>query len=209
MYKFMTSSALLILAVVSATVGYKFAEQKIESAIYRDRLEAIAGEYRTLRDRYNQAVARTAVTELIVKDGRLSVAIRDAHGVSQLIDTGFDPSNEIYCDYLVMDGRLWIRRVYDDRTPPAMGLVIDPTVADVDWSNPMVKHGSAVYRSLTEGRWVVTVTGDGSLGLAKQQGDKPIDLIATPPVRDYEQIEQEINAEVKQIGLGDVLGQLW
>jgi len=44
---------------------------------------------------------------------------------------------------------------------------VDPNLAEVDWNRVGHHSGKAVYRSLTEGRWLVTVTGDGSLGLVK------------------------------------------
>ncbi len=141
-----------------------------------------------LRNTYNEAIAKTAVTELLVEDGTLCVTIRTAEGVDRTIPTPFNPAKEIYVDYVVLDGRLWIRRVFDQDTPPGRGLVIDPTQADVDWSDPRLRHGNAVYRSLSEGRWIVTVTGDGSLGLVKSDDAIP-SLSPPPPVRDYEPLE--------------------
>ncbi len=194
----------LLLSVI-AWVGYRLAMSKVELDIYRDRLAGLSNEYEMLRSMYNTAVARTAVTELTVKDGRLSVSIRTIQGVERTIETPFDPSSEIYCDYVLLDGRLWIRRVYDAKTPPSKGLIIDDSLVNVDWSNPAVRYGKAVYRSLDEGRWVVTVTGDGSLGLARLEEGAELVLSGPPPVRDYEQMEKEIDASLSGVTAGDVV----
>jgi hypothetical protein len=116
------------------------------------------------------------VTELVVEDGRLSVAIRDAGGAIRTIETPFDPSREIYVDFVVLDGRLWIRRVFDDRTPPEQGVLVDPALAEIDWSEERAAYGKATYRALGPGRWIVSVTGDGSLGLARSRDDAPSEL---------------------------------
>ena len=50
-------------------------------------------DYGELRDRYNAAVRRTAVTELVVEDGKLSVVIRTDDGEIQVLQSPFDPSN--------------------------------------------------------------------------------------------------------------------
>ena len=153
---------------------------------------------------------RTAVTELIVRDGRLSLAIRTMEGLHRVIETSLDPSQEIYCDYLLVGGRLWIRRVYDAHTPPSRGVVVDDDLATVEWSDPAVRYGKAVYRSLSEGRWIVTVTGDGSLGLAKIDEDTEVELQGPPPVRDYEQIVKQIRDEIARVTAGDLLRRvLW
>ena len=124
------------------------------------------------------------MTELVVEDGKLAVAIRDAGGAIRTIETPFDPSREIYVDFVVLDGRLWIRRVFDDRTPPEQGVLIDPALAQIDWSEEQAAYGKATYRALAPGRWVVSVTGDGSLGLTRAaRGRAPAELAPPPPVR--------------------------
>jgi hypothetical protein len=102
-------------------------------------------------------------------EGTLSVVIRTADGDTQVLNSPFDPSQEIYVAYVVSNGRLWIRRVFDESTPPGQDMVIDPRFTDVDWSADEKSHGKAAYRALGEGHWVVDVTGDGSLGLARQK----------------------------------------
>ena len=198
----------VVLLGVIALVGYRLASTRMAVDIYRERLAGLSGEYESLRALYNQAVRKTAVTELIVEDGRLSLAIRTIEGVDRVIPTPFDPSQEIYCDYVLLDGRLWVRRVYDAKTPPNGGLLIDDNLARVDWDAPAARYGKAVYRSLGEGRWIVTVTGDGSLGLARKDVDDDVTLSGPPPVRDYDQLDKQISEALAQVGVGDVLRRI-
>jgi hypothetical protein len=208
MLKWVERIIAVVLLCAIAAVGYRLGAAKVELDIYRDRLAGLSHEYESLRTMYNQAVRKTAVTELIVRGGRLALAIRTIEGVERLIETPFDPRQEIYCDYVLLDGRLWIRRVYDAHTPPNQGLVIDGRLEHVDWTNPSARCGKAVYRALGEGRWVVTVTGDGSLGLAKTDAKAGADLAGPPPVRDYDQLEREIGQEMADVRVGDVLKHL-
>lgn len=203
-----TGIASVVLVVVAGYVGYRLIEANLKADIYRDRLTALAQDYDQLRDTYNQAVRRTSVTELLVENGKLCVTIRNAEGVVRSIPTPFDPSGEIYVDYVVLDGRLWVRRVFDAKTPPSQGVLIDPKLGEIAWQDSSASHGKAVYRQLGEGRWVVSVTGDGSLGLARAGGSDPIDLSASPAVRDYEPITQQAQAQVERIGPTDVMKRL-
>jgi hypothetical protein len=103
---------------ISAFAAFRLLEASLAADVYRERLAEMAADYETLRGRYNQAVRRTAVTELRVVDGKLTVVIRTADGELQALESPFDPSNEIYVDYVVMNGRLWIRRVFDAKPWP-------------------------------------------------------------------------------------------
>lgn len=196
------------LAAGGGTLGYGLAHQHVAGKVYLERLEALAGEYENLREQYNQAVRRTAVTELLVEDGELSVVIRTADGRDRRFQTSFDPSREIYCDYALVDGRLWIRRVYDDLTAPADGIVITPGFEVVDWNDPAAAHGHAIYRSLSEGRWVVTVSGDGSLALEKAEGEPRAPLTPAPSIGDYEELKRQAREEVGDIGPVEVFRRL-
>lgn len=203
------SAAVGVLAIGVGMMGYRFVRADVESQVYRERLRTLTSEYESLRSHYNQAVRRTAVTELVVEGGQLSVRIRAADGVERTIPTPFDPSGEIYADYVVRDGRIWIRRIFDARTPPSKGVLIDPELADVQWGGepqigPGPTLGKAVYRSLGEGRWVVTVTGDGSLGLRKAPLSSPASLEPAPPMREFEAFEQEAQREAERITWRDV-----
>ena len=199
---------LLAVLGLAALAAWRLLESDVEAGVYRARLEALAGDYETLRSRYNEAVQRTAVTELRVRDGVLSVVIRDATGEQHEIETPYDPASEIYVDFAILDGRLWIRRVFDAGTPPERGLLIDPELAHVDWDAQPDAHGKAAYRSLGEGRWVVSVTGDGSLGLARADGDEAPELSPPPPIREYEPLEQSVDARLRAIRPDEALRAL-
>ncbi|HEX7010200.1 MAG TPA: hypothetical protein VF184_09465 [Phycisphaeraceae bacterium] len=199
---------LLVLLAV-AWIGYHLLKGQLAVEIYRQQLAAVVQEYQQLRDVYNEAVRRTAVTELLVQeDGQVCVTIRTAQGQVKTIPTPYRADREIYVDYVVLDGRLWIRRVFDDATPPGQGVLIDPELGQIDWDAPHAAHGKAAYRRLDKGRWVVSVTGDGSLGLKRLEGDEPSVLSPPPQVRDYPQIEAQVQAQMETIGPLDVLKQL-
>lgn len=196
----------LIAALAGAGYGgYRLLEARIALDVYRERLAELSADYEALRGRYNEAVRRTAVTELVVEDGRVSVAIRTAEGVVETTPTPFDAASEIYIDYVLADGRLWIRRVFDESTPPGDAVVIDPAWARVDWDAAAAGHGKAAYRRLAEGRWVVSVSGDGSLGLAPVDPDAVVELSPPPPIGDYQPIEEELGAALAQLRPAEVV----
>ena len=205
------AATLLVLLTVCGLVSmagaaaYRLVRAQVAADIYLARLVELRDRYDDLRRHYNEAVRQTAVTELIVKDDRVSVVIRNATGDLRTIETPFKPDRELYIDYIVLDGRLWIRRVFDDRTPPNDAVTIDPQLADIDWNAANVAHGKAVYRRLSEGRWVVTVTGDGSLGLARQTGTERPELVAAPALKDFNTIEQDAAAAADDVSLLDVV----
>lgn len=184
---------LLVLVAISAFSAYRLLQASLAAEVYRDRLAELSADYEQLRERYNDAVRRTAVTELLVEGGQLTVVIRTADGELQSLESSFDPSKEIYVDYVVHEGRLWIRRLFDEDTPPGEGMVIDPRFVAVDWDASRENHGKAAYRSLGEGRWVVDVTGDGSLGLSRREPHERVRLEPPPPVRRFEPIDAAVD----------------
>jgi len=183
--------------------AFERARAEIEAGIYRDRLASLSRDYSRLVSQYNDAVSSSAVTELVVADGRVSVRVRDRLGRERVVATPFDPSREIYVDFAVVEGRLWIRRVFDESTPPREGVVIDPALASVDWDAVGGRVGKAVYRSLGEGVWEVSVTGQGSLGLVRVEGERR-PLAEAPAVRSFESVEAEARERVEGITLGEV-----
>lgn len=202
-------AAVVVAAAIGAGLaGYRIVESRVAADIYRQRLTTLGADYEALRGRYNEAVRKTAVTELLVQEGALSVVVRTSAGVQETLPTPFDPAGEIYVDFVVQGGRLLIRRLFDERTTPSAGMVIDPELVDVDWNDPRLTVGKAVYRRLGEGRWVVTVTGDGSLGLARQDDPRPGTLPAAPDIRDYDEFEKTVAAEIERIDAADVWGWL-
>jgi hypothetical protein len=197
-----------VLLMVGAT-GYQLVRSQIAADVYRQRLTRLSDQYSQLQNQYNDAVRKTAVTELLVNDGKLSVIVRDEGTVLRKIDTPFDPSSEIYADYVVVDGRLWIRRVFSENVPAKEGVTITPKWAAVDWDAQNAKVGKAVYRSLSEGRWRITVTGDGSLGLAK--ADRPLqaeELARAPKLGEFEPIEEKVDQKLSEIGWWDMAKRL-
>ncbi|GAB4549398.1 MAG: hypothetical protein Tsb0013_10620 [Phycisphaerales bacterium] len=197
--------ALLLIAGVSVALGWRFVAADARLNAYKREFEQLSAEHDALREQYNNAVRETAITELHVNKGVLCVRVRTVEGVQRTIDTPFDPTGEVYIDYVIRDGRVWIRRIFDAKTPPAQAMVIDPDFTDVDWDDERSRVGKAVYRSLSEGRWVVTVTGDGSLGLAKaSDAAGRADLVRAPEVRDYDEIEARVDREVQQLTAGDI-----
>ena len=194
--------SLLLLLVLGGTgwLGFRLLEARLAADVYRVRLAELVESYREVRAQYNEAVLATAVTELLVADGRIEVLIRTAEGVLETISTPFNPSRELYVDYVVLNDRLWIRRVFDEETPPGDGVVVDPALIKIDWQAEGASHGKAAYRQLDPGRWVVTVTGDGSLGLARREQGEEVTLSPPPPVREYPQIEDRVRRDILELG---------
>jgi hypothetical protein len=189
---------------VAAFTSYRLVRARIEVEVYRNRLVDLRRDYEGLRGEYNRAVRKTAVTELVVQDGTLSVSIRTAAGELETLETPYDPSLEIYVDYVVLDGRLWIRRVFDANTPPGEGLVVDPALVEVNWDSEAATHGKAAYRQLDDGRWVVTVTGDGALGLARRQGNAPVELSPPPAIRSFDPVDAEIDHTLRDLSAREI-----
>ncbi len=201
------SLVLALLVGVAAYSGYRLLLAGIEVDVYRERLVELRRDHDQLRKQYNQAVRRTAVTELLVNDGKLRVSIRTAEGELRTLETPYDPSREIYVDYVIIDGRLWIRRVFDANTAPGQGMVIDPALVDIDWDVARAAHGKAAYRPLDEGRWVVTVTGDGSLGLARVDAAR-VELSGPPAVREYAPVGESVDAVLRELTVAEMLRSL-
>jgi hypothetical protein len=172
----------LVVLAFAGLATWRLADARLEADVYRLRLAALHEDYETLRDRYRDLLRETAVTELLVEEGRLAVSIRTAQGELRRFETPYDPAAEIYVDYVVRGGRLWIRRVFDAATPPEQAVVIDPRLAELAWGDDAeLAHGKATYRALGEGRWIVTATGNGALGLAQAPPGDPV-LLSPPPL---------------------------
>lgn len=200
--KVLQTGALVLLGGAAGLMGYRFVRADLAAHVYRERLVTLAQDYESLRTTYNDAVRRSAVTELIVKDGKLAVRVVNDQGTVREIPTPYDPTREIFVDFIVVDQRLWIRRVFDAKTPPTQAVVINPEFTDVDWESPQTAYGKAVYRRLDEGRWVVSVSGDGSLSLGRADG--PTRLTNAPKLKDYQQAEEDAKAKADAIGVRDV-----
>ena len=184
--------------------GFLWLREGVTSAIYRDKLETLAVEYAALAEQYNEAVRQSAITELEVTEDEVTVLIRTLDGTIRRIQTPFHPQRELYVDYLTGDGRIWIRRLFDQSTPPDEALVIDPVWDQVDWSAGNVNYGKAIYRSLEPGIWSIQVSGNGALSLEKVAASRSDLLQASPAIRSYEEIRLALDAEVKAISLRDI-----
>jgi hypothetical protein len=180
-------------------VGYRVLGARLTADVYRARLQDVSRQYEQLRTDYNALARRTAITELVVEGDRLRVSVRGATGEIETIETGLDPRKEIFVDYLVLNGQLWIRRVFDEDTPPGQGTFVDPRLVQVDWSDAGARYGKAAYRPLGEGRWIVTMTGDGSLGLERQRADSPRPLEIPAPLLEPEPVERELDAALEHV----------
>lgn len=191
--------------VLIGAVGLRFAKADAAAQVYQDRLRDLSGEYETLRAQYNSAVRRTAVTELVVKNRRVTVHVRTMEGTSETIETACDADKEIYVDFALIDGRLWIRRVFDADTAPRNATVINPKLVDVDWESEGALVGQAVYRVLGEGRWVVRAAGDGALGLARIDDDAVINLSSPPEIGSFEEVQSAVDEEIEKVGWREVL----
>ncbi|MEQ9461242.1 MAG: hypothetical protein RIG82_09855 [Phycisphaeraceae bacterium] len=205
-----TLITLLFLGIASG-LAYRAGKDRLAVSVYRDRLEQLHTDYNALANQYNQAVTRSAVTELDVTSTTVTVTVRTPAGVLQSFPTPYNPQGEIFLDYVVLDGRLWIRRVFDEHTPPNQGVVINPDLAHIDWNNPDADHGKAAYRSLTPGRWRLSVSGDGALTLRPAPTNaslESLDLATAPEVHDYDPVATA-NAEIDDISFTDILGQLF
>ncbi len=203
------AAAVIALAVVAVCglMGYQIARDRLAAGVYRDRLQTLHRDYNQLAEQYNDAVTRNAVTELLVRDGALSVSVRTPAGVLETVPVPWKPGSELYVDYLVLDGRLWIRRVYDATTPPESGTVINPALLDPNWQSQNPPEGKAVYRKLTDGRWIVTATENGSLGLRKIDDNTDVTLLTTPAIRDFDPVQQA-QQDIDKITTADVLEHL-
>ncbi|MFO0834819.1 MAG: hypothetical protein U0638_07600 [Phycisphaerales bacterium] len=192
-----------LVTIAAGAIGYRLVRADLTAHVYKQRLATLSKDYEHLRATYNEAIKRAAVSELVVEKGKLSVRVRTQDGAERVIDTPYDPKGEIYVDYAVIDQRLWIRRVFDAKTPPEKGLLIEPELASVDWNGPNASHGKAVYRTLSEGRWVISVSGDGALGLTRLDGPSP-SLAGAPEIKDYSEIEAEAARQAEAIGASEV-----
>lgn len=202
--RFIIAAALLFLGLAACILGFRVVRADISAQAYKRQVTTLASSYNELRETYNNAIKRNAVTELVVEEGKLSVQVRSVDGTLKKIDTAFDPSREIFVDYVVIDQRLWIRRVFDSQTPPSQGLVIEPTLSEVDWNDQRANHGKTVYRSLSEGRWIIDITRDGSLGLRRAHEGELTNLVLAPELVEHEPVEETIRESFRTLTLSDV-----
>ncbi len=199
-----TGFAVIAAVGVVAIIGLRFAKADAANSVYQSRLRDLSTEYQSLMAQYNQVVRQTAITELIVKNRKVTVAIRTIEGTAETIETECDADKEIYVDFALIEGRLWIRRVFDSDTPPSQATIINPKLVNVDWDSASALVGQAVYRQLDEGRWVVHASGDGALALTKIPEDQIVSLSPPPTIQAYEEIQAQIKKQVEKITWRDI-----
>ena len=68
-YRWLRALGMLGLVAVCCVALWRQSRGNIAAGIYRQRLEDLSGRYSQLADMYNDAVRKTAVTELVLKDG--------------------------------------------------------------------------------------------------------------------------------------------
>lgn len=207
-------STLLNVALLAAIAfaGYYLIKSHVEADLYHEKLVALSQDYEKLKTNYNQAVKKTAVTELLVnEDGSICVVFVSMNGEEKVVPTKFRMGSEIFVDFVIIDGRAFFRRVFDENTAPKEAMLIDPKLQEVEWDKGHASSGKATYAKLTEqGRWVVTLTGNGSLDIRKKGDNEPQTvLVPSVDVNDYSQVEKDVKDTVNKISFGDVMGRLF
>lgn len=210
----MTKRVVLPLSVITLCMatfaGYQWAKASVAQEIYRDRLTSLQADYQQLAQQYNQAVTPRPVTELLIEDGKVCVIVRKGDGELVRVPTPFNAKeNQVYVDYIVADSRLLIRRVFEfhkvNAVPPDKVIYVDPDLLEIQWDPEKIPYGKALSSSnMADGRYVISVTGDGSLGLKKVSEDTTITLTSRPKVKEYEPVDERADEAVDRIGVGDV-----
>ncbi|MFK7790124.1 MAG: hypothetical protein AB8C95_11615 [Phycisphaeraceae bacterium] len=197
----------IVALCIASVAGYQWAKANVAQDIYRDRLTSLQADYQDLAEQYNQAITPRPVTELFVEDGKVCVIVRKGDGELVRVPTPFNGwENDVYVDYVLADGRLLIRRVFEikDGQDTSKPVQVDSDLVDVQWGEA-VPFGKAIYRSkMEDGRWVVSVTGDGSLTLKRVGDEVEVNLATQPRVEKFSPVDQRADEAVEQIGVGDV-----
>jgi len=195
----------LLVFGVLAVLGWQWGRQGIAQQIYRERLETLHQQYAVLQEQYAALVRKTAITELLVDDEGVAIVVRSDAGELSRLATNLNPELEVYVDYIVLDGRLWIRRVFDSSMSPGEGILVDPRLVGIPWQDypENESFGKAVYRRLTPGRWVVTTTGNGALGLAKVDADEEIRIQSPHFALIEEDWERSVQVSIDEVGWKD------
>ncbi|MEO0587983.1 MAG: hypothetical protein AAF078_10115, partial [Planctomycetota bacterium] len=84
----------VVVLIGGLIAGYQVYRQQAMVAGLREALDASRAAYDDLAADYDEAVRRSAVTELVVADGRLAVVVKTAFGDVERIDTPLDPRRE-------------------------------------------------------------------------------------------------------------------
>ncbi len=203
---------LTILATLLAVLGtlvWQWAKAGAVRDAYRARLGELEATHNQLVNDYNLAIRRTAVCEVRQVAGKLTILVRTADGQTEEIPVAFDPTHEIYFDFVCLDGHLLMRRVYDDQTKPKDGTPIQSKLVRVDWSKHVDDRGLVLYRPLPEeGRYALKASGNGALTLEKMSAQEISHLEHAPKLRRFEPASPMQNAG-QEPGVGEVFKALW
>lgn len=212
MTKKLATLCFIAITVVAFVMGYNFMRSNIAADFYRDRLREEVEKREALRQSFNEAVKKTIVTELLVQeDESICVVFVNADNTERVVPTPFKMGAVVYVDFIVLDNRVFLRRVYDEDTKPSEALFIDPQMQTIDWKKMDDLQGNAPFARLNKkGRWTVSVTGNNALQLTKADDSaKRQPLTYAPTVKDYEEIAKEMDAQIDDIGVGDVISSIF
>ena len=227
----------LVLCVL-VVLGYQFFKMKMLVGHYKEGVVEITQKYQSVLDEYNRAVdtfnelksrynevlARTIITELKVENNKCSVILKNSEGVLAEIPVEVNLGKEVFVDYIYFDNRLFIRRVFDSGTAPeraadilALQNVRGFLPAAIDWSDPKFRSGKSIYRKLTDGSWMITVTGGGALDIDRKENIPHLEFISPLEgflLKDYKPengellqkaFDEKINRYAGELGVFDVL----
>ncbi|MEM8549534.1 MAG: hypothetical protein AAGF10_01980 [Verrucomicrobiota bacterium] len=204
----LTLLLVLALGAVAMSFGFKLARAHMAEDIYRQRLTHLAEDYANLRADYERALQQSLVTELLVEDGQVSVSYLRQDGQQVELLTPLNANREIYVDFFVQGNRVGIRRIFDSSMAPEAAIVLDEPWDLLAQEDDETAFGRAVYRRLKEGRWAVTMTGNGSLGLEPARDNGPLLLNEPPPLVTPEIALSEGDEAIDAIALEDVVSWL-
>lgn len=227
-----------ILLCLLMVLGYQFFKMKMLVGHYKEGVAEITQKYQGVLDEYNKAVekfnelkgrynevlARTVITELKVESNRCSVILKNSEGVLAEIPVEVNLRKEVFVDYIFFDNRLFIRRVFDSGTAPeraadilALQNVRGYLPAAIDWSDPKFRYGKSIYRKLSDGTWMITVTGGGALDIDRKENIPHLEFISPLEgflLKDYKPesgellqkaFDEKINKYAAELGVLDVL----
>ena len=197
------NAALLLVLAGLVVVGWRMGQTTAKAKWYRAELAALTEHHQQLRNdhmalakQYNQAITHTAVTEVVVKDGQLSIALMGLTGELDRVDLPFNAREEIFFDFVVVDGRLMPRRVFELNKQPVQ---LDEKLAHINWHDAATK-GLAVYRAFPmDGRWKVSISGNGALGLSPVSPGERLELHPAPQLDAFAPADYEADGKPSKL----------
>lgn len=163
---------------LAAVAGWEIYRRDNAVQAAEARAASLARQLAEVREERQRLLARTGITLIEVDDDMVRLLVARADGSLQVIPTPYSPDGEIFVDYVVHQGRVLIRRVFDESTSPREAVVVDPALVEINWEalDPR-SHGRTVYRQLAPGRWMISISGAGALGLERLDDTAPTPFI--------------------------------